>query len=361
MLHKEKDESLTFDDILLIPKKSSINSRAEICVHSEIVKGEQIGIPFLSSPMITVTDEIMLNALYKEGGVPCLHRFKSFEDRKAEIKKLSIGKDIFVITIGLNDKIYEISELYYSCQSKKAILLIDVAHGHHSKVVDLIEEIKLEFGDFSFNGTESYAEECEDLPEQELFVCAGTVCTEEAALDLAKAGADAIRVNVGASPICSTRLMTGCGMPQFQAILNCSKVKSKYPHVRIWADGGMKKPGDCVKALAAGADVLMFGTPLASLKESPGEEIHKEDGIYKIHFGMASESAMKTMGKNRAAEGIETLVKVNGNLREFVEKYLGGIRSGLSYLNCKSIQELHSSHIKYTKISSAGILENKTL
>lgn len=361
MLKKIPENYLAFDDILLVPRKGDIDSRKLTSVRSEVVAGVSLELPFLSSPMVTVTDKKFSEQLYKFGGLPCSHRFKSFSNRKTEIRELSKGKEIFVITVGLSDSLAEIIELHAACNSSKIIFLIDVAHGHHERVIQRIEDIKTEFGDIAFNGTEEYADEVDIEEEQEIFVCAGTVCTEQGAYDLAKAGADAIRVNVGASPICSTRLMTGCGIPQFQAILECSKVKQEFPNVRIWADGGMKKPGDCVKALAAGADVLMFGTPFAELKEAPGEEIHKEDGVYKVHFGMASENAMKFMDKKRTPEGIETLVKVNGNLEEFIEKYVGSIQSGLSYLNCYNVKHLHESEIEYCQITNSGIMESKTL
>ena len=227
------------------------------------------------------------------------------------------------------------------------VVVIDTAHGHTAGVIKTIKRIKAAFP---------------GLP-----VIAGNVVTEEGATALIEAGADAIKVGVGAGSICTTRVISGTGMPQLSAIYRCSKV-ARPKGVPVIADGGVKYSGDIVKAIVAGADTVMLGSLLAGLKESPGEEILYEGRQYKTYRGMGSLGALQGYGKDRygtsqggpgklVPEGVEGMIPLKGSLNDYVYQLIGGLRSGMGYAGAADLDDLRSK-TKLIRITGAGLIES---
>lgn len=230
-------------------------------------------------------------------------------------------------------------------KSKVDVLVVDTAHGHSKGVLDAIKKIKAEY--------------------PKLQIIAGNVATGEAAVDLINAGADCIKVGIGPGSICTTRVVTGIGVPQITAIINCSEAAREYG-IPVIADGGIKYSGDVTKAIAAGANIVMAGSLFAGTDESPGEDIIYEGRRYKGYRGMGSLGAMDAGSKDRyfqedakkyVPEGVEGRVHYKGSLGEVVYQLMGGLRSGMGYVGAKNIEELQDK-ARFIKITSASLVEN---
>jgi IMP dehydrogenase len=227
------------------------------------------------------------------------------------------------------------------------VVTIDTAHGHSRGVLEALRRIKAGW---------------KDLP-----VIAGNVVTAEATESLIQAGADAIKVGVGAGSICTTRVISGAGMPQMSAIFECAQV-AKQHGIAVIADGGIKFSGDIVKAIVAGGNAVMLGSMLAGLEEAPGEVMLYEGRRFKEYRGMGSLAAMKGYGVDRYAtgqngngklvpEGIEGRVPYKGYLSEYVYQLVGGLRSGMGYAGAMSLEELRT-RTRLTRITNAGLIES---
>ncbi|MGC9468872.1 MAG: IMP dehydrogenase [Anaerolineae bacterium] len=227
------------------------------------------------------------------------------------------------------------------------IVVIDTAHGHSAGVIRAIHRIR---------------DVAPDLP-----IVAGNVVTADATRALIEAGADAIKVGVGAGSICTTRIVSGAGMPQMTAIYNCARAAQAYG-VPIIADGGIKYSGDVVKAIAAGADVVMLGSMLAGMDEAPGEVVFYDGRRFKEYRGMGSVGAMRGYGRDRygtgqdhsgksVPEGVEARVPYKGPLHDYIFQLLGGLRSGLGYAGAGSLTELRSK-ARFARITNAGLIES---
>ena len=196
---------------------------------------------------------------------------------------------------------------------------------------------------------------------------AGNVVTEEGTLALIEAGVDAVKVGIGAGSICTTRMVSGAGMPQMSAIFTCARAAAK-KGIPVIADGGVKYSGDIVKAIVAGAETVMLGSLLAGLEESPGEVILYEGRQYKSYRGMGSLGALQGYGRDRYAtgqgsarklvpEGVEGMVPYKGLLSEYVYQLVGGLRSGMGYSGARSLDDLRL-RTRLVMISNAGLLES---
>lgn len=225
------------------------------------------------------------------------------------------------------------------------VITVDTAHGHSKNVINAIKDLKAKYPD--------------------LQVIAGNVATADATRDLIKAGVDAVKVGIGPGSICTTRVVTGIGVPQITAIINCVNEAKKYD-IPVIADGGIKYSGDITKALACGASVIMAGSLFAGTEESPGETIVFEGRQYKEYRGMGSLAAMKdgsgdryfqTNTKKYVPEGVEGRVAYKGPVGEVVYQLLGGLKSGMGYVGSKDLNELYDK-AKFIKISSASLIEN---
>ena len=234
-------------------------------------------------------------------------------------------------------------------------LVVDIAHGHSSYAMDTVREIKREFGDVE--------------------VVAGNVATSKGALDLIRAGADAVKVGVGSGSICVTRVVTGSGVPQLTAIFDASAAAADHG-VPIIADGGVRNPGDVTKAIAAGASSVMVGSLFAGTEESPGPTVLREGVRYKLTRGMASLAAtvdrkvresgtrgpredevIEEVIEESIPEGVEGLIPYKGKVAEVVRQLVGGLRSGLSYSGAHSLPELRRK-AEFMRITSAGLKES---
>jgi len=255
------------------------------------------------------------------------------------------GRLMVAAAIGVTSNSIERAEALIS--SGVDAIVIDTAHGHTKRVVDLLKELKKIY------------------PETDIVV--GNVATAAAASFLLKNGADGIKVGIGPGSICTTRIVAGVGVPQLSAIMDvCSAVKNKIP---VIADGGIKYTGDIVKAIAAGASCVMLGSMLAGTKESPGETIIYEGRKFKSYRGMGSIEAMKKGSKDRyfqdlqndfkklVPEGIVGRVPYKGDLVESINQFIGGLKAGMGYCGCKNISQLQKKS-KFVRITNSGIIES---
>ena len=469
---------LSFDDVLLVPRKSSIRSRKEVITRSRLTKKTWLNIPIVSAAMDSVTESKMAITMAREGGIGVIHRFMSplrqaeevskvkraeniviekpftvnpemsineakklmkrhdisgllvvdsenkllgiltrrdviFEDddqkrvkdcmtprkdlivanpgitieearelfRKHKIEKLPIvdeegrlkglitsvdlvkreaypnasrdsrGRLLVAAAIGVKEQ--ELDRAKLLIEAGADVLVIDVAHGHSEMCIEMIKKLKRTYGD-------------------ELDLVAGNVATPEGVEDLASAGADAVKVGIGPGSVCTTRLVAGVGVPQLTAIMKCSEAAEKMD-VPIIADGGIRESGDIVKALAAGASTVMIGRLLAGTDESPGTIVVKNGRRYKIYRGMASMYAMLgrefRLGENEAealldaseysyyAEGVEAYVPYTGSASDVIRRLVAGLRSGMSYLGARTIDELRRNAV-FIRVTELGYKES---
>ncbi len=469
MLEKEPRLGLTYDDVVLVPAKSSVLP-SEVDLRTQLTRNIQINIPIISSAMDTVTESRLAIAMAREGGVGIIHRVLAPADQAAEVdrvKKSESGMILDPVTISPDETIrdahqlmakYRISgipvtksgklvgiltnrdlrfetrldlkvsqvmkrdrlitapegtslekarEILHEhrieklpvvnkhgelkglitikdiekrikypnackdahgrlrvgaavgvgpdtedrvAQLKKAgvdLVVVDTAHGHSQAVIDTVKMIKKQ--------------------HPNLDLIAGNIATAEAAKDLLKAGVDAVKVGVGPGSICTTRIVSGSGMPQLTAIADCAKALEG-SGIPIIADGGIKFSGDISKALAAGASAVMLGGLLAGTEESPGETVLYQARTYKVYRGMGSIGAMERGGGDRygqsgrpaqklVPEGIEGRVPYKGTLSAVIYQLVGGVKSGLGYCGCKTILDLQKN-ATFVRQTVAGLRES---
>ncbi|MEE9231880.1 MAG: IMP dehydrogenase [Nitrospirales bacterium] len=459
---------LTFDDVVLLPRRSNILP-ADVETSTQLTRKIRINIPLLSAAMDTVTEGRLAIALAREGGIGIIHRALPPDKQAAEVdkvKKSESGMILSPITISPDHTLrkalhlmstYRISgipvtkgrklvgiltnrdlrfenrldlkvgqvmtkeklitapegtslekaqtilhehrieklpvvndqfelqglitikdiqkkiEYPFACKDAHGrlrvgaaigvgadvderierltkagidVLVVDTAHGHSQSVLDQVEALKVQHPD--------------------LEIIAGNVATPEATLDLINAGADAIKIGVGPGSICTTRIVSGAGVPQLTAVADCAIVAKEH-QVPLIADGGIKYSGDLTKALAAGASSVMIGSLFAGTEESPGETVLYQGRTYKEYRGMGSLGAMERGGKDRYSqegyestklvpEGIEARVPFKGNLSVLVYQLVGGLKAGMGYCGCRTIPELQRE-ARFLQLTSAGLRE----
>ena len=257
--------------------------------------------------------------------------------------KDNTGRLLAGAAVGVTDDMIE--RVAALVKSKVDAIVLDTAHGHSKGVLEAVSRIKLEY--------------------PQLQVIAGNVATAEATVDLIEAGADCVKVGIGPGSICTTRVVTGIGVPQITAIINCAEAAKKYG-VPVIADGGIKYSGDITKAIAAGASIIMAGSLFAGSEESPGEEVLYEGRRYKEYRGMGSMGAMDSGSNDRyfqentkkyVPEGVEGRIHYRGPLGDVVYQLMGGLRSGMGYVGAKDIEDLKEK-ARFIKITSASLIEN---
>ncbi len=468
MIQENIESGLTFDDVLLLPAKSSVLPM-DVDVSTHITKEIKLNIPVISSAMDTVTESRLAIALAREGGIGIIHKAMSPEKQAREVNKvkksesgmivdpITVSPDVQVseamtlmerykisgVPVTDNGKLigiltnrdlrfetdmqklvknvmtkdnlvtapegtdlenakellhkYRIEKLPivdegfklkglitikdimkkikypYACKDNLGrlrvgaaigvgddaetrvkllcdagvdIIVIDTAHGHTEAVLSTLKEIKKQI----------------NVP-----VVAGNIATKEAALDLIEAGADAIKVGIGPGSICTTRIITGAGVPQITALMNTYQVAHQYG-IPVIADGGIKYSGDITKAVAAGAHAVMIGSLFAGTEESPGETILFQGRSYKVYKGMGSLSAMAQGSKDRymqegvptsklVPEGVEGRVPHRGPLSESVHQLIGGLRSGMGYCGSMNLEEIREK-ARFIRITNSGLRES---
>lgn len=334
----------TFDDFVLIPNHSEVESRKAPDVSVRFMS-ETMNIPVFSSPMNTVTEEEMLVTMYKAGGTGVLHRYVSVEDQvsivKSTAKRLSdmgaANPMGFFVSVGASKSKERLEALAEAGVSR---FCVDVANGHSSSCLDAVMNIK------------------EMLPDA--IVMAGNVCTYDGAMNLAEVGADALRVGIGSGSVCTTRVVTGHGVPQLTAIEQCARIKSVHPYVNIISDGGIRSSGDVVKALAAGSDSVMLGSLLAGSSDTPGDVQIDSDGAYKYYNGMASEAARSSwFDRTKTAwvpEGESIRIPFKGETEDILNGLIGGLKVGMSYTGAHDLEELRH-RARWVRVTGAGLIE----
>ncbi len=464
-------DALTFDDVLLVPKRSSIHSRKDVDLSTRLSRNIKLNIPIVSANMDSVTESAMAISMAHNGGIGIIHRFMSVERQVEEVLKVKRAESVIIeepytiwpsatmsdakrlmqekgvsglLVVDANKKLLgiltardllfedndlnRVSELMtpmkslhtasadasidearqllrkykleklplvdeeghlrglitskdmvtlaerpQACKDSKGqltvgaavgiregyieraralvdagvdVLVVDVAHGHSDRVLNVVRKLKKELS--------------------QVDVIAGNVATPEGTKDLIDAGADAVKVGIGSGSICITRIVTGAGVPQLTAVLECAEA-ARESGVPIIADGGIRNSGDITKALAIGASSVMIGSMLAGTEESPGVTVMRNGRKYKIHRGMASVGASMKRGTEEAeeeaalleyvAEGIEAFVPYRGTSHEILAQLAGGIRSGLSYCGAKTLAELRQN-ASFVRLTSAALKES---
>ena len=339
-------EALTFDDVTLVPKYSSVLP-SDVITKTSLSKNLQLKIPLITSAMDTVTESKMAIAIAKAGGIGVIHRNLDVKKQILEIKKVKSQKLLVGAAVGAGDN--EFIRAKKILKENIDLLVVDTAHGHTKKVGEIITKIK-------------------KIKPKKVTLCAGNVATSEAASFLVKLGVDIIKVGIGPGSICTTRLVAGIGVPQLSAILNVKKGLKK-KKVSIIADGGIKFSGDIAKALAAGADAVMIGSLFAGTDEAPGKIIKKNGKLYKSFRGMGSIGAMNKGSADRyyqlkqkdkskyVPEGVEGFVKYKGKVDKIFYKLIGGLKSSMGYLGAKKLNLLRTNP-KFVKITKAGFYES---
>lgn len=356
--------ALTFNDVLLLPGYSDF-IRSDINLETNLTKKIKLKIPFISSPMDTVTESQLAIALAKLGGIGIIHRNLTAAKQAEEVAAVKKEKLLVGAAIGPNTGFEDRAKALI--KSGVDILVIDSAHGFTKPTVKTIKFIKKTY------------------PKIE--VMAGNVATYEGAAGLIAAGADSIRVGMGPGAICTTRVISGMGVPQITAIVETVRA-AKRTKTPIIADGGMIHSGDMTKALAAGASACMLGAFFASALESPGKKVklspneiprrfksifnHGKSYYFKEYRGMGSEAAMKKGASTKSegefhgksyedrtliAEGVEGLVPIRGTVAEQINIAIGGIKSGFYYCGAKSINEMHKI-ARFIQITQASLIES---
>jgi IMP dehydrogenase len=461
-------EGITYNDVLLIPQRSRINSRGTIETATDFCRGIKLQVPIVSANMDTVTEYKMAIAMARLGGIGVIHRFMSIEAQAEQVRRVKRSESFridkpytlapektlgdarevmakFGVTgllivegsrlIGIltrRDMVFEsdnnrtvrelmtprerliVADQNVTLEEAKKILAknriekLPLVNGNDElvglitskdifKTLEYPQATKNERGqlrvaaaigvkddtlprvsalveagvdalviDVAHGHTEAVIKIMEMLKNNNVRVpiVAGNVATAEGARDLIAAGADAIKVGIGAGSICITRLVAGVGMPQFTAVLECAREAQKH-NIPIIADGGIARSGDIAKAMGAGASSVMLGSLFAGTEESPGVTLTRDGRKYKVSRGMASlganinrEAGKDTENPDYVAEGVEAMVPYRGAVSEVLHQLVGGLRSGMSYSNAASIAEFWQN-AKFCKITAAGWAESK--
>ena len=333
----------TFDDLQIIPQYSEVESRSQCNLTTRFTKQYKLGTPLVASPMDTVTEYNMAIAIASHGGVGIVHRFMSIEKQANQVRKIKEQEKLVSAAIGATGDYKERAQELVNAGA--IVLLIDVAHGNTKQVRDAITWCK------------------QNLPNY-VDVIAGNVATYDGAKNLAKWGADAIRVGIGNGSLCETRIRTGIGIPQVTALIESIRaVEESGIDVPIIADGGIRMTGDVAKALSLGADSVMLGSLLAGTRESPGE-IHRmgiwpNEQLFKKYRGSASAEVKQVHGlEEKNVEGNSKLIPYKGKVERIVSDISDGVRSAMSYVDATTIEEFQAKS-EHILITQNGLIEAK--
>ena len=325
--NKKVEEVMTKDNLITVPQGITMEEAIKILHKHKIEKLLVVNENYELTGLITIKD-IQKAKKYPNAAKDSLGRLRVGA-------AVGVGKD-------MPDRVAALVE------NDVDVIVIDTAHGNSKKVLEALKYIKSKF--------------------PEIQVIAGNIATEDGAENLIKAGADAVKVGIGPGSICTTRVVAGVGVPQITAVMDCYKVCKKY-NIPLVADGGIKYSGDIVKAIVAGADTVMIGNLFAGTEESPGETILYQGRSYKIYRGMGSLEAMKEGSKDRyfqdnitdemkfVPEGIEGRVPYKGPLADSVYQLVGGLKAGMGYAGCRTIEDLKTK-AKFVQITNAGLRES---
>ena len=351
---------LTYDDLLLVPQKSEVVP-AEVDTSAYLTPKIKLNIPLVSAAMDTVTESRLAIALARVGGIGMIHKNMSVEAQAEQVKLVkeaevgdnpkasldSKGRLLVGAAVGVGANTMERVEALI--QAGADVITVDSAHGHSKNILRVVAEMRATYPN--------------------LQIIAGNIVTKEAAEDLIEAGANTVKVGIGPGSICTTRVVSGVGMPQASAVDEVATYCAD-KGVCVIADGGLKYSGDIVKALALGADTVMLGSLLAATLESPGEVHEEANGKkFKTYVGMGSLAAMKRGSADRyfqksttsieklVPEGIEAKVPYSGTVEEVAYQLVGGLKSGMGYCGAKDLMALRKN-AHFVQITNAGLRES---
>jgi len=333
----------TFSDVSIIPKYSNLQTRGDADLTTRLGKYE-FSLPIISANMPAVTETDMAEAMSINGALGILHRFNEIKENVDKYKDLNllVPHCNIGVSIGVGEESKKRFDQLYTLGAR--IFCVDVAHGHHEKVKQMLHWINRSVlqWDRSERGN--------------VVIIAGNIATGVALDDLAEWGADVVKVGIGPGSACTTRLDTGVGVPQLYAIESVVERNDmlKSP-VQIIADGGCKCVGDIAKALAAGADAVMLGSMLAGTDESPGEYINVNGEKMKVYYGSAS---FKNKQIKKHIEGRDFLVKKKGSVESILNKIEDGLKSSFSYVGASSLKEFQDN-TEFLEITEGGKRESK--
>jgi IMP dehydrogenase len=321
---KKINDVMTKDRLITAPVGTTLDEAKKILAKYKIEKLPLVDENFNLKGLITIKDI--------EKGIKYPNSAKDTNSRLLVAAAIGISEDTFKRVQAL-------------VESKVDVIVVDTAHGHSLGVLRTVEKLRNLYPD--------------------LEIIAGNVATAEGTRDLIKAGVDAVKIGIGPGSICTTRVVAGIGVPQLTAIYDCAQEAAK-DNIPVIADGGVKHSGDIVKALAAGASVVMIGSLLAGTEESPGEVEIYQGRSYKVYRGMGSLGAMKDGSGDRyfqenlkklVPEGVEGRVPYKGSVADMIYQLVGGIRAGMGYTGCKNVEELKTK-ARFIRQSSAGLRES---
>jgi IMP dehydrogenase len=334
-------EALSFDDVLIIPEYSTIKSRKDVSTVTKM-NGITLEVPIISSNMDTITESEMAKAMHMLGAGACLHRFNTVNENK-QMYKASPKQTMVSIGVGAA----EFDRALALFESGAETFVIDVAHGAAQHVVEQYDNLRA-------------------IVKENANIIVGNFATGVSIRDFnhqlkSRIMPNAYKIGIGGGSLCTTRVVTGCGLPTFQSILDCRGYADN-----LIADGGIRNSGDIVKALAAGAKAVMVGGLLSGTDETPGEYFSFEkdaplESQYKRYRGSASLESYGVQNKiadHRAAEGEATYVQRKGPVRHVILNLVGGIRSGMSYVGASNLTELRET-AKFVRVTDSGKRESK--
>ncbi len=353
-------EAYTFDDLLLVPAKSEVVPK-DVSLKARLTDSISLNAPIISAAMDTVTEDKMALHMARLGGLGFIHKNMTIDEQAQMVRNVKAYKvteadpeanvdksgQLFVgAAVGVSlDTLDRVKALV---DAGVDIITVDSAHGHSKGVIDSVRSIRDVYPDLDIVG--------------------GNIVTAHGAIDLIEAGANVLKVGVGPGSICTTRVVSGVGVPQLTAVNDIYQVAKEH-NVGVIADGGIKLSGDIVKAIAAGADCVMLGGLLAGTEESPGDIIEVYGKRVKNYVGMGSLSAMQRGSSDRyfqggvnelkklVPEGIEATVPFKGSIEDVIYQMLGGLRSGMGYCGCESIDAM-KERAQFVKITGAGLKES---
>jgi GMP reductase len=323
----EYGPKLDFSNVLIRPKRSTINSRSEVDLNRtfkfKYSSYDWTGVPIISANMDTTGTFQVHESLKKHNIITALHKFYNKDDYLQQNNDGNLDPDFFMVSTGIGEgSIEKLVEIYNVVKFKW--ICIDIANGYINKLVEFCKKVRTTF------------------PEHRII--AGNVVTREMVEELILEGkVDGVKVGIGPGAACTTRIKTGVGMPQLSAIIECSDAAHGVGGLII-GDGGITCPGDMSKAFGGGADFVMVGSAFAGHDENPGDVIEENSQKYKLFHGMSSKKAMEThygkMAEYRSSEGRELKIKYKGPIVNTVTDYLGGLRSTCTYINAPTIKQM---------------------
>lgn len=322
----ERDLKLTFDDVLIRPKRSTLISRSDVNLVREFTfrhtEETWDGVPIVAANMDTTGLFSIAEILQGHKMLTCTQKFYSTQEF-VDAWENGVNSEFVAVTCGSTDESFELLKRKMATNKGLKMICIDVANGYREVFLNFVRKVR---GEFS-----------------EKIIIAGNVATREMTEALILAGADIVKVGIGPGSVCTTRKVAGVGYPQLSAISECADAAHGL-NGHVMSDGGCSSPGDVAKAFAAGADFVMLGGMLAGHDESGGELIEDGGGSYKSFYGMSSAKAMEThygeIADHRAPEGKEVRVPYRGPLEVTVQSILGGLRSACSYVGARRIKDL---------------------